>query len=82
MAGGLLFWCIYRVCTVNHHAGRKVADFKIVGCMGDGFLLNNNKVAIGLAWGGPGTGTLPMSEQEWNWPGHTGWNDELQKTFK
>jgi len=61
--------------------GRKVSDFQIVACMGDGYLLKDDKVALGLAWGGPGTGTLPMSEQEWNWPGHTAWGQELDKTF-
>jgi hypothetical protein len=62
--------------------GVTVAAFEIMACHGDGFLPSADTVGLGLAWGGAGTGTLPMSEQEWNWPGYAKWGDELQATLR
>lgn len=62
-------------------AGRVVKDFEIMGCVGDGYLHTTDKVALGLAWGGEGTGTLPMSEMEWNWAGHEEWGRTLSETL-
>lgn len=62
--------------------GIHIDDFEIVACHGDGFLPTADTIALGLAWGGEGTGTLPVSEQEWNWQGHDAWGDELTQTFK
>eukprot|EP00039_Didymoeca_costata_P020553 m.341648 g.341648 ORF g.341648 m.341648 type:complete len:504 (+) comp20294_c0_seq1:118-1629(+) len=73
---------IRNATLANLKAGIKMPDFELVACHGDGYLPTDDTVSFGLAWGGEGTGTLPMSEQEWNWPGHAAWHADLLKTLK